>query len=91
MEEQDSETQSSGSGGEEETLKLEPEGLRHDVEDQHVLQFLDSLDGYITLMDSLSLTLRQVKVTLLIAQFPFEDVNILCYLSPTARGKRSCR
>ncbi|XP_015884162.1 uncharacterized protein LOC107419855 isoform X1 [Ziziphus jujuba] len=59
MEEQDSETQSSGSGGEEETLKLEPEGLRHDVEDQHVLQFLDSLDGYITLMDSLSLTLRQ--------------------------------
>lgn len=36
-------------------------GRQKQVKDEDLLQFLDSLDGYLTLLDSLSSTLRQVK------------------------------
>ena len=58
MEEQEAETHNSESGEEEAHSLIR----QHHVEDQHVLQFLDSLDGYLTLFDSLSSTLRQVKL-----------------------------
>ncbi|KAF3446909.1 hypothetical protein FNV43_RR12089 [Rhamnella rubrinervis] len=58
MEEQKAETHNThnSESGEEEAHTLI---RQYHVEDQHVLQFLDSLDGYLTLYDSLSSTLRQ--------------------------------
>lgn len=57
MEEEEPEKQNIESGEEEVQSLVRP---RH-VDDQQVLQFLDSLDGYLTLFDSLSTTLRQVE------------------------------
>lgn len=36
-------------------------GRQKQVKDEYWLRFLDSLDGYLTLLDSLSSTLSQVK------------------------------
>ena len=46
---------------EEEEKERSRNGNQCRVEDEHVLQFLDSADDYLILMDSLSLILRQVK------------------------------
>lgn len=56
MEEQD-QTQTSV---EVEAVEQEQEQQRKRLEEDNVVQFLDSLDGYLTLLDSLSSTLRQV-------------------------------
>lgn len=44
--------------GEEESIEAKTEG----GDDEKVLQFLDSLDGYLTLMDSLNSKLREVYI-----------------------------
>lgn len=46
---------------EEEQRNLEDNGNQNGIEDQHVLQLLDSADDYLTLLDSVSSTLRQVR------------------------------
>ncbi|XP_010933227.2 uncharacterized protein [Elaeis guineensis] len=51
--------QSSPRAREEEEEKAKSGGGRGGEEDEKILQFLDSLDGYLTLMDSLSSNLRQ--------------------------------
>jgi hypothetical protein len=58
MEEQD-QTQSSVEV-EAEAVEQEQEQQRKRLEEDNVVQFLDSLDGYVTLLDSLSSTIRQV-------------------------------
>ncbi|PON49008.1 Coiled-coil domain-containing protein [Parasponia andersonii] len=55
MEEKEEKRKQSSDNGEEETQNVEP----HRVKDQHVLQFLDSMDEYLTQMGSLSTVLRQ--------------------------------
>ncbi|POO01790.1 Coiled-coil domain-containing protein [Trema orientale] len=55
MEEKEEKLKQSSDNGEEETQSVEP----HRVKDQNVLQFLDSMDEYLTQMDSLSTILRQ--------------------------------
>ncbi|XP_062164509.1 uncharacterized protein LOC133871148 isoform X2 [Alnus glutinosa] len=57
MEEQD-QTQSSVEV-EAEAVEQEQEQQRKRLEEDNVVQFLDSLDGYVTLLDSLSSTIRQ--------------------------------
>ena len=64
MEEEEEEERDSQTQIEEEASEIHAtaqNGKRHCVEDQHVLQFLDSTDDYLTQMDSLSIILRQVN------------------------------
>lgn len=48
-------------------IEEEREQQKHVVGDQNVLQFLDSMDSYLTLMDSLSSRLQLVSKPLLLS------------------------